>query len=191
MSRKPLDDATFRRLKSFVETSGYFETIIGGASDKSSDGSAPSRPSSFFDPPSGVKKKPKAKPKARNWTKAFERCVERGRVVMGSGEAPQNASDLVGLYAVLHEHVFAVLPLELQQDYAGAVSSADKLVRDEFAGDYAAAERFVAWCWKRVRQSSKRKKADGEVPFRPGWRIQFKSRSWLTDFKAAVPKGSR
>lgn len=170
MSRKPLDDAMLRRLKEFDENSGYFETITG------------SRPNNFFDPPSGVKKK--AKPKSRDWTKAFERCVERGRVVMGSGEAPKIASDLVGLYAVLHEHVFAVLPLELKQDYGAAVSSADKLVRDEFGGDFAAAERFVAWCWARVRQAAKRKKADGEDPFRPGWRIQFKSRAWLTDFKA-------
>lgn len=184
MSRRPLTSAEHFELMSNRGVEAAREM-----SRQLRDGS-PALSSGFFDPPSGVKRKP-TKAKARNWNKAFERCVERGREVMGSGDAPQSASDLVGLYAVLHEHVFAVLPLELKQDYGAAVSSADKLVRDEFAGDYAAAERFVAWCWKRVRQAAKRKKADGEDPFRPGWRIQFKSRSWLTDFKAAVPSRSR
>lgn len=139
--------------------------------------------SNFFDPPTGTKTK--AKPRARNWNKAFERAVERGRAIMGSGDAPASASDLVGLYAVLHEHVFEVLPLELQQDYGAAVSAADKLVRDEFAGDYARAERFVAWCWKSTKASTKKRKAEGGDLFRPGWRFQFKSRKWLTDYKAA------
>lgn len=169
MSRRPLTDAAHRRLVTSMQTTGYADVIA--------------RSSNFFDPPSGVKKK--AKPRARDWTKAFERCVESGREIMRTGKAPQSAADLVGLYAVLHEFVFDVLPLELKQDYGAAVSSADRLVREEFAGDYAHAERFVAWCWKRTKQATKKRRADGGDPFRPGWRIQFKSRSWLTDYKAA------
>ncbi len=182
MTRRPLTDAQLRNYHTEHETSRWFNGIAPKTNDERSDGSSV-QPSNFFDPPSGVKKK--AKPKSKSWSKAFDRSVERGRAIMGSGDAPQSAADLVGLYAVLHEHVFGVLPLELKQDYGAAAASAAKLVRDEFKDDYAAAERFVAWCWKRTKQSAKRKKADGDDPFRPGWRIQFKSRAWLTDYKAA------
>ncbi len=141
----------------------------------------------FFDPPTGTRtsKSVPKKHRTRSWDRAFAACVERARECMSKGAPPIDAAGLVGLYAVLHEFVFDVLPLELKQEYGGAVSSAAKLVRDEFGGDYAEAERFVAWCWKRTRQSVKRKKADGDEPFRPGWRFQFKARSWLTDYKAA------
>jgi hypothetical protein len=126
---------------------------------------------------------PKRKPSAPNFKKAVTDIGDdvRVRIVEGT-DSVASEHELVGLYIVLHEKTFGVPPLELHADYRAAVSSAGKLVRDEFAGDFAAAEKFVAWCWKKVRWREKRR-GDNDEAFRPGWRFQFKSRSWLTDYR--------
>ncbi len=132
--------------------------------------------------------RPPRKAKTRNSKQAFTRAVERARDFLVAQQAPaSSASDLVGLYAVLHEHVFKVLPGELEQDWMAACSSANKLVRDEFGGDYVAASRFVAWCWTRVRKRA-RHTAEGDDLFRPGWRYQFTGRVWMTDYKAQAAR---
>lgn len=63
---------------------------------------------------------------------------------------------LVALYAFCHEHVYGVRPAELDRsgklgarERMGAVSSAKKLVLDEFAGDVVEAVGFVRWVWHR------------------------------------------
>ncbi len=168
MSRRPVSD------QKLSQTAGYFNLIVGDPPK------TPRR--NELDEPSTAPSK-KSPPRSRNFDRSFrEACDYARKIVEGVWEA-QTPAHLVGLYAVLHEHVFGVLPLELKQDFQAAVSSAGKLCRDEFGGDVLATQRFVAWCWARVNKRRKRSSPEDDT-FRPGWRLQFKSRNWLTDYKA-------
>ncbi len=172
MSRRPLSNE-------------QLTALFPGRSDKTLNGSASHRTNLLEEPSSpsspGVPKK--RTPKEFKWDRKplAEVRAYGEQIVKGLWEA-KGADDLVGLYAVLHEHVFGVLPLELQQEFLMARASADKLVREEFAGDYLEAQRFVAWCWKSLVKSRKK---NPDSDFRPGWRFQFKARKWLTDYKAS------
>ncbi len=88
---------------------------------------------------------------------------------------------------MLHEKTFGILPLELNEQYGMACVAAKSLIKNHFDGNCEKAERFVAWCWRRVRSREKRRE-EGEEAFRPGWRLQFKAGSWLTDYRVATAK---
>lgn len=156
---------------------GRLATAPNGSAVRSSK-----RDDHLDEPSTPGNKKPTVPRKFSFAKKPLADLLSYGRqIVAGQWEAG-HAADLIGLYAVLHEHVFQVLPLELEQEFLAAQSSADKLVRDEFADDPVAAQAFVRWCWARL---AKQRKKNPDSDFRPGWRIQFKSRSWLTDYKAS------
>lgn len=94
-------------------------------------------------------------------------------------------SHLVGLYEHCHRQVYGVAPGELNAEvWMGAASAAGKLIRDEFGGDVRAAVEFVRWTWWREKGREETAKKRGEVrTFRIGWRLQFRARELLTDYR--------
>lgn len=92
---------------------------------------------------------------------------------------------LVALYAWCHEQVYGVAPAELVgYAWAGAVSAALALVRNEFRGDVPSAVDFLRWVWAREREREswrRRNRPDGGGS-RIGWRLQF-GRAMLTDYR--------
>ena len=92
---------------------------------------------------------------------------------------------LVALWARCHERVYGVVPAEMVGDaWLAASSSAAKLVRDEFGGDFARAVEFLRWTWRREqgREIAARKRKDERVS-RIGWRLQLAQRYLLTDYR--------
>lgn len=99
---------------------------------------------------------------------------------------------LVALYAALHQHVYGVRPAELDRSGAvgsrermGAVSSAKKLVADEFAGDIVDAVRFVRWAWHREMGREKWAREKKVERSRLSWRALFAGRGILSDYRVA------
>ena len=134
--------------------------------------------------------KPEPKTRKRNWKVAAERAVEEARICIATSvENPwTEPKHLVGLYVVLHENVYKVLPEELLGDvWPGAVSAAKKLA-DELGGLETAVE-FLRWVWTRER-ARERKREPGDS-FRIGWRLQFVSRALVTDWKVDRARGAR
>lgn len=194
MSRRPLSNERFEqlRLAGLSQTEGYFEAITGKRLDAGRSATAPngfvvqsSRHKDVFDEPStGVRKKPTAK-RPPNFKRALAEVTEYGdQVVKGLWECAE-PRHLVGLYAALHAHLYGVPALELEQDYGGCLAAATKLVKDEFAGDCLVAQGYVAWCVARAKNWKKQKERDGEEVVRVGWRLLFKGRKWLVDWKAS------
>lgn len=101
---------------------------------------------------------------------------------------------LVALYAHAHRETYGVPPEELNrpEEYMGAVSGARSLVAQAFDGDIWKAIEFMRWVWQEQRGLTKWKRAN-DVPIkRVGWRLQFVSRSLVTDYRAAMfEKGER
>lgn len=99
---------------------------------------------------------------------------------------------LVALYALLHQHVYGVRPAELDRsgeagsrERMGAVSSAKKLVADEFAGDIVEAVRFVRWAWHREGGREKWAREKKVERSRLSWRALFAGRGILSDYRVA------
>lgn len=174
MSRRPLTSQRFEQVRfaSLSQTEGYLEVIARNRRDV------------FDEPSTGVRKKSTTKKRAPNYKRALaEATVYGGQVVQGLWECAE-PKHLVGLYASLHAHLYGVQALELQQEYGAALSSATKLVKEEFKGDAFAAQSYVAWCFARARKWKKQLEDDGTEIVRVGWRLVFKSRKWLVDWKA-------
>jgi len=100
---------------------------------------------------------------------------------------------LVALYARLHEDVYGAFPEELREvkDFGGACTAARKLVADAFEGDPAKVIEFMRWVWQKQRADAKRKRANGEAPFRVGWRYKFAARTLFTDYRVAMQSRTR
>jgi hypothetical protein len=100
---------------------------------------------------------------------------------------------LVALYAYQHERVYGVFPEELVRpnDHAGAVSAARSLLSQAFDGDMREALEFMRWVWQEQRRRAAKKRANGETPFRVGWRLQFVDRRFVTDYRAAMFEKTR
>src|SRR6185503_13829879 len=95
-----------------------------------------------------------------------------------------SASQLVGLYSVFHREVYEVLPGELAGDWAGAVSAATKLVKDELEGNMLAAVEYLQWVF--VQQKKRLKRSNGESTWRVGWRYLFMKRDLMTDYRRSL-----
>lgn len=177
MSRRPVTNARLGQLFAQRNIAEVNEGICAGFKRAVKD--------LFDEPPStAVRKKPTAK-RAPNYKRSIAEVTEYGQqVIKGLWECAE-PKHLVGLYAALHAHLYAVPPLELQQDYGACLASATKLVKDEFAGDCLEAQRYVAWCVARAKSWKKQKERDGEEVVRVGWRLLFKGRKWLVDWKAS------
>lgn len=180
MARRP---ATRERVAALREDAGRSDTAPNGSHARSSK-AASVREVDFDEPSTGVRRK--STPRPKSYARALEEArVYAAQIVKGLWVAA-DAAHLVGLYSVLHEHVYGTPPLELAEQFLMARASAEKLAREGFGGDYEKAQRFVAWCWGRVaRRERRRDKADVDSLSRPGWRLQFKSRTWLTDYRAS------
>ncbi len=189
MSRRPPDPdritlrgtvARNERARSPVsQTQGYFDTI-----------DPPPRSGRAREVDLSPSTGPRRKPAKKSFAKVVANEVNFAKERIAALQDCAHPRELVGLYALLHEQTFKTIPLELNEHWGAAVSAAGKLVRDEFGGDVAKAEHFVAWCWRRVRLREKRRD-EGDEAFRPGWRLQFKSTSsWVTDYRVAMTKKS-
>ena len=95
----------------------------------------------------------------------------------------------VALYEQLHTRIYGAPPAELEAvGFFGAVSSADKMLRDEFEGDPQRMIDFMRWVWVRERESEKRRAANGTDGRRLTWRLQFAGRHVLTDYRVALAR---
>lgn len=100
-------------------------------------------------------------------------------------------SELVGLYCVLHEHVYKVAPAEVQNSKVllAAGGAAARLIRDTFEGRAREAVQFVSWVWRREQQREKKRQRDGETAGgRIGWRLQFVSPAFVTDYQVELQR---
>ncbi len=137
------------------------------------------------EPSTAAPKKSPAKKRQPNYSRALKDVTEYGvKVTEGAWECAE-PKHLVGLYGALHAHLYGVHPLELRTEYGAAVSAAKKLVADEFAGDCLEAQRYVAWCAARAKKWKQQKERENEEIVRVGWRLLFKGRKWLVDWKAS------
>lgn len=100
---------------------------------------------------------------------------------------------LVALYARLHLSVYEVVAEELAQpnDWSGACSAADKLLRDVFGGDFSAALHFMQWVWRRELKNEKWRRENDKPPYRVDWRKQFVHRFLVTDYRHAMRREQR
>lgn len=106
--------------------------------------------------------------------------------------ASSNAAAFVGLYAVCHERLYRVEPLELKAkaEFRAAARQASMLLA-RFNNDGELFARFIVWTWERQKRRSewfKRKNEEmGEKgdTFRMGWRLQFSPKT-ETDFRVEI-----
>lgn len=100
---------------------------------------------------------------------------------------------LVALWARCHAQVYGAAPAELTRDaWLPAKSAAEKLVREEFDGDVAAAVEFLRWTWTREKQREDRARRVGEDRVsRIGWRLMFAQRYLLTDYRVDLARRGR
>ncbi len=95
----------------------------------------------------------------------------------------------VALYAWLHEQVYAVKPVELEREWAGAVSAARALLKNEFAEDPTRMMAFMQWVW--AREKIDEKKRDASNSFRVGWKYQFVSRALVSNYRVAMTRAGK
>lgn len=88
----------------------------------------------------------------------------------------------VGLYALMHEHVYGVFPDELAGDWMPAVSTARRCLDQSFLGNGEQMNAFMRWVWR--RQNARRRSSE-PGDFRIGWRYQF-SPKLVTDWRVAT-----
>ncbi len=129
---------------------------------------------------------------------AFERACEdardrASRFAKGDLEAFDDAGPevFVGLYAFLHSSVYGVGPGELSdtKTFLGARSAARKMLVDEFDGRQIRMVAFLQWVWTRERARMRTRAGAGE--FRIGWRLQFASRTLVTDHRVSLAHRGR
>lgn len=95
----------------------------------------------------------------------------------------------VALYAWLHEQVYGVKPVELEKEWAGAVSAARALLKNEFAEDPTRMMTFMQWVWALERIAEK--KRDASNTFRIGWKWQFVSRALVSNYRVAMTRAGK
>lgn len=212
MSRKPLTSEKWRALQDSTGASRFLAEVEDNAKRFDAEAGEMLRaprftklselePSStgrrrdlLSEPPStGAPKKSTSvkKPPRRDCTKQLKAATDYGhQVIKGSWEvaAPHH---LVGLYAALHEGLYAVSPLELKVEYHGALAAATKLVKEEFNGNAEEAVQYLSWCVVRAKRWKEDNEREGKDVVRLPWRTVFYSRKWLVDFKASGRGKSR
>jgi hypothetical protein len=127
--------------------------------------------------------------------KALERATEKASVMMAEFQKGDRhafdsakASELVGLYSLLHALVYGVRPEELAVEWTSAVAAARRQLVSQFDGRPSRLVAFLRWTWKRESKREKKRRSNGasEV-YRVGWRLQF-GNSLLTDYRVAVAR---
>lgn len=113
----------------------------------------------------------------------FDSSLLRAKELIEKGDWEKfRPKDLVALYAILHERVYGVLPLEVLPHYKDALLAAGSLVKREFKGSTPATIDFIQWTWKRAAARA------GNSDFRIGWRYQFRSAALLTDYRVYLSR---
>lgn len=142
--------------------------------------------------------KPKRKRTASDAKRNLAKAMAEAEKALKDGAPPElvhtlKPQHLVGLYARMHELVYGAFPEELHRpgEYAGAVSSAKKLVDDAFGGKIADAVEFMRWVWREQQGLTKWKRARGIPIRRVEWRRQFVFRDLLTDYRTAKIESAR
>lgn len=139
--------------------------------------------------------KPPRAPRGERPPTKFQAALQSARRRAQSGEwATADGEVLVGLYGMLHELVYGVLPEELEEVtlFKQAARTAAKLLRESFGGEVDSAVEFLKWVWE--REQGRVKWAANQPPVqrgRLGWRLNF-SAAFVTDYRVAMsPKGRR
>lgn len=118
----------------------------------------------------------------------FQSGVERAKQHITSRKSDLRASEIVYVYAVLHERVYGVLPLELRSEMGRASAAVANVIKNEFGGDPAGVIEFLRWTWARERDAFARR--EPENTFRISWRYQF-GRRLMTDYRIALSRRGR
>jgi hypothetical protein len=94
------------------------------------------------------------------------------------------------LYAMLHEVVYDVAPLELEgaTEFAVAQLHVGRFLREVFEGDAERCASFIKWTWRREESREKWRRDNGRDGGRIGWRLQF-NRSVVSEWN--VDSGRR
>jgi hypothetical protein len=88
----------------------------------------------------------------------------------------------VGLYCLLHQHVYKVVPDEVRDQFRPAVGASMRMLKHEFSGEQLSMVDFMRWTWR--REEYKDSQRDRDSDFRIGWRLQF-GRPLLSDYRVA------
>lgn len=91
----------------------------------------------------------------------------------------------VGLYCLLHQHVYGVLPTEVRSQYRQAVGASMRMLHNVFGADCSNMIEFMRWVWK--REEFKEQRRDPDSDFRIGWRLQFGA-ALVNDYQVALAR---
>lgn len=94
----------------------------------------------------------------------------------------------VGMYCLLHHHVYGVFPYEVRDNYDNAVRAARRMLNSEFDQDNERMLKFMIWLWR--REDRREKKRDDDNSFRIGWRLQF-GRTLMVDYRVSSNRNRR
>lgn len=113
-----------------------------------------------------------------------EKFIAEAREMMRTGrwEGAQPAHFLAA-WAYLHTAVYGVAPPELErEEWAGAVNSVKKLLRDECRGRPEVMVSYVRWFWRREKEREdwrRKNQREGRVV---NWRDAFARRRFFSEY---------
>lgn len=111
----------------------------------------------------------------------FARLIEVTLLLMSEERYTELKSrHFVGLYCIMHEKLYGVVPEEVRENYKQAVFAASRMFRHEFKEDPKAMLHYVRWVWQRERKRNQTRETD----FRISWRFHF-GRTLLSDYRVA------
>jgi hypothetical protein len=100
-----------------------------------------------------------------------EAIMIKARSMLAAGDwSKAGPGHLVTLWAVCHEHVYGVRPVEdlAPPQFSRACMKAAKVLKESFSGDSAKMAGFISWVWAREKGRK------GEAR-RIGWPLMFSS----------------
>lgn len=91
---------------------------------------------------------------------------------------------LVALFCWAHEAIYGVSCIsEVARVFNGAVSAADKLVRDEFDGSLEHASEYLRWVWRREREREQWRRKNTGFGRVLSWRNVFLHRELVKEMR--------
>jgi hypothetical protein len=93
----------------------------------------------------------------------------------GLGAHRMGGGHFVAMYADLHEKVYGIAPVELDDGkvFHMAKQAADRLLEKHFGGDPGEMVTFVLWVWDREKGREDWRRGGIKSGGRIGWRLQF------------------
>lgn len=133
----------------------------------------------FVAPPAAEKKK--RAPRRGLSPSQFNAVLQETRELKDLGEwSAFKPRHLVGLYCLLHAHVYGVAAEDARESFLAAQSMARRILAQDFSDNAQAAVEFMRWVW--TRESKRYDRRDRDNDFRIGWRLQF-GHQYLTDYR--------